>query len=409
MSKQFDSNKRSFSEGNRGNTLKESIFRGQQKERELFREIIERKIHIDGNILLIKYLVPKNSNSCTKDRLNKDLFSNAEEKVSFDEWLAFNCDKHKFIESEFLKLLIEIFDKRYRLYPNNICDLTPFGKLCKKNIELFCQKHNELSVYVLYALNSQFIPFFNHMNEKINFKGLKPNKYEEIKEIVEYIGKDIKNIFKFTFASTGMEKINFSNLLGTKLEDYLVKNKLKEEKKIKNLLLYKEKERFENYLKTIKDMKFQRDYGICIDKNLYIEKENEQINININKNTDDINSAYNASNIDNLNIQKSQNNENKNNNNSSIQNLAIDDLIDYINEPKAKNNNKKKKKKKKSKAKKAEENLVDDKNNDDLNEDIVIIDYKKSLEEFSQNISNSHKIRPKYSEKFLRFLTLINN
>jgi hypothetical protein len=408
MSKHFDSNKRSFSEGNKGNTLKESNFKKQQKEKEIFGEIIERKIHIDGSILLIKYILPKNSNSCTKNRSTNGLSVDAEEKVGFDEWLLFNTEKHKFIESEFFKLLIEIFDKRFRIYPNNICDLSPFGKLCKKNIELFCQKHNELSIYVLYVLNSQFIPFFKYMNEKINFKNLKPNKYEEIKEIVEYIGKDIKNIFKFTFASTGMEKINFSNLLGTKLEDYLVKNNLKEEKKIKNSLLYKEKENFENYLNTINDMKFQKDYGICIDKNLYIEKENEQTNIN--KNTNDINNTYNTSNNDNLKTQKSQNNENNNNNNGFIQNLAIDDLMNYINEPKAKNNNKKKKKKKKNKGKKAEKNDDDDNENiDDLNEDIVIIDYKKSLEEFSQSLSNSHKIRPKYSEKFLRFLTLINN
>ena len=405
MSKHFDSNKRSFSEGNKGNTLKEPIFKKQQKEKEIFREIIERKIHIDGSILLIKYILPKNSNSCSKNLSTKGLSGDPEEKIRFDEWLLFNNDKHKFIESEFLKLLIEIFDKRFRIYPNNICDLSPFGKLCKKNIELFCQKHNELSIYVLYVLNSQFIPFFKHMNEKINFKNIKPNKYEEIKEIVEYIGKDIKNIFKFTFASTGMEKINFSNLLGTKLEDYLVKNKLKQEKKIKNSLLYKEKENFENYLKTINDMKFKKDYGICIDKNIYIEKENEQININ--KNTNNINNTYNSSNNDNLKNQKSQNNEN--NNNGFIQNLAIDDLIDYINEPKTKNNKKKKKKNKKNKGKKAEKNDDDNENIDDLNEDIVIIDYKKSLEEFSQKLSNSHKIKPKYSEKFLRFLTLINN
>ena len=389
---------RSFSEGNKHDSLKESMIKKQLKERAILKEIFERKIRVNGNLISIKdFLQIDNSKSCQKSNKITDLYDNYEEKILFNEWLIANKDKHKFIESEILKLLIQIFDKRYKIYPNNICAFSPFATLCKKNIEIFCQKYNELSIYVLYVLNNQFIPLFKYINEKINFKSISPNIYENIKDIVHYIGNDIQKIFKIAIDNINAENFDFSNIITILLEDYLIKNKLKEPKKIKNILLYKEKEKFEKYVKTIYNMKFLKDYGICINPNIYIGKENEQNNINKNENNSNI---YR---VDNLKAKVSKNCE-LNNNICSTQNLTIDDLMNYINEPNAKNNKKKKKKKKKGK-----KNAVNDEKTDDLNEDIVIIDYKKSLEEFSQNLSDTHKIKPKYSEKFLAFLALINN
>ena len=113
----------------------------------------------------------------------------------------------------------------------------------------------------------------------------------------------------------------------------------------------------------------------------------------------------------NTNSLKIEKNDERNNNNNSTQNLNIDDLIEYINQPKDNSNNKKKKKKKKKKTKKIENtvNNENDENIADLNEDLVYLNYKKSLEEFSQNITNTNKIKPNYSEKFLNYLSLINN
>ena len=98
-----------------------------------------------------------------------------------------------------------------------------------------------------------------------------------------------------------------------------------------------------------------------------------------------------------------------------MQNLNIDDLVNFINEPKTNDNNKKKKKKKKKKDKKDKKDknvqkieiVEDDNDNINLDEDIDIINYKKSLEEFSESVSDIKKIKPQYSEQFLKRLQML--
>ena len=79
--------------------------------------------------------------------------------------------------------------------------------------------------------------------------------------------------------------------------------------------------------------------------------------------------------------------------------LNIEDLVSYINEPKAKANHKKKPKKKKKSKKTNKENKENNENNENINvnnntketsnennntnEDLVIADFKKCLEEFN--------------------------
>ena len=74
-----------------------------------------------------------------------------------------------------------------------------------------------------------------------------------------------------------------------------------------------------------------------------------------------------------------------------------------------KNNRKKKKKKKKGK----KTCIVDEENESDesdkLEEDLIFIDYKKSLEKFSESIVNNRKITPKISDNFIKRLQAIND
>ena len=43
-----------------------------------------------------------------------------------------------------------------------------------------------------------------------------------------------------------------------------------------------------------------------------------------------------------------------------------------------------------------------------VEEDLIILDYKKSLEEYSNNIIKTKKIKPKYSEEFLKKLQILS-
>ena len=77
------------------------------------------------------------------------------------------------------------------------------------------------------------------------------SELNKIKEILFLTGADIKKVFKKAF-----EKIinfNLSNILIIMLDEYLVKeNKITICKEIKNSPFYKEKEKFEEFLKIVK-------------------------------------------------------------------------------------------------------------------------------------------------------------
>ena len=241
------------------------------------------------------------------------------------------------------------------------------------------------------------------MDEKIDFKNINPLQYEGIKEIFYYIGKDLKKIFKNAIEVN--DKFKFSSVLIVMLEDYLIKNKKKEEKKIKNFALYKEKEKFVNLLKNIHNLEFQKDYENGLNKKIIFRDENENSNEEnkINENNVDI--------ANKLDKNEEQKNEEVKNNNGETQNLDIDDLINFINQPKNQENKKKKKKKKKKEKKdKKKEKSDENKENDekvDFGEDLVFLNFKESIEEYSKSVSNIEKIKPKYSEQFLKRLQLI--
>ena len=87
--------------------------------------------------------------------------------------------------------------------------------------------------------------------------------------------------------------------------------------------------------------------------------------------------------------------------------------MSFINEPKAKTNNKKKNKKKKklkkekneNKENKENKNIKENNNEDDIDKDLIVDEFKKSIEEFtSKNFMYQTKIEPCISESFIKML-----
>ena len=99
-------------------------------------------------------------------------------------------------------------------------------------------------------------------------------------------------------------------------------------------------------------------------------------------------------------------NESGDNINHKVENLNIEELVNYINGPKTTKNKKKKKKKKGTKTDTNKNKEITIENNY-IEEDLEFLNYKKSLEEFTKNIGKTEKIKPKCSEEFLKRLELL--
>lgn len=357
--------------------------------KEIIDALIKKNIPSLINSLEISF-IHKDSNSYINYKEFIDLSEDHKDKKKFDEWIKEKVDVNKKLEEEILKTLIEIFDKRYKIYPNNVCGLSSRALQLKKNIENICPKFYELSIYMLYLLYNQFKPFFEYVIKKINLKNIQKDKYKNIKEIMYHIGKDIKKIFKC--AIDNIEKIKLPNILIVILEECFIQEKKIKDKNIKNLPLYKDKENFEKILKEINSLFFEKNYESILDKTLcFVEEE---------KNKDD------ESNIQNNTNRKKVLNESRDNFNHIVENLNIEELVNYINGPKTTKNKKKKKKKKSAKTDTNKNKEITIENNY-IEEDLEFLNYKKSLEEFTKNIGKTEKIKPKCSEEFLKRLELL--
>ena len=475
-----------------------------ESEEEIIDELINRKI--PNNIRTINFnnikKIPKKLPIKTKPKKikSKHICHSADsiksKKMKLKDWLNNNIENTNNIEKEIEDLILEIFVNRFNSYPEKDYPLTENALESKKQIELYCSKFHEFSIYLLYMIYIKFYSFFEYLSKKIDYKSLTISDINKIKEILYLTGIDIKIVFKKAFEKTC--DFNLSSILIIIFDEYLVKEKkIKICKEIKNSQFYQEKEKFENYLKIVKqniyffdsNSEIGLDKGISNDykkyeENIYIEnnnnKENENEknndiligNKNINEDEEEeeeikskksneeeeeeskskksineeeenndindinllkqellINDNNNKSNkenyqINNVNNNNLNNNINNNENNNIngvnkeknknkkiekneeniniIQNLGIDDLVNYINYSENKINKKKRKKKKKGKI---QENINEEKEkqeNDYIEEDIVIINYKQALEEFTKNVKNTPKIKPEYSEKFLK-------
>ena len=481
-----------------------------QNEEEIIDELINRRV--SNNICCLKkenislnFCSNKKYYKSKSKRIYHSADSKKTKKMKLKDWLDLNIENNKKIEEDIEDLIIEIFVNRYNSYPNSTCDLSPNALQSKKQSDLFCPKLIEFSIYILSILHQKFYSFFEYLIKKINFRSLDLNEVKKIKEILYYTGIDLKTIFKKAFEKTF--DFNLSSILIIIFDEFLVKeSRIKEEiiKELRNSPLYKEKEKFEKYLKIAKkqffgnddedeDQKeeeininnnellsnyFSTDYDENADYNNDIndanDNDNDNDNDNNNDNDNDNDYANEANNINvfndidndeiddnydnendeivskeeenkNINIinqkinkenknineedkeninsnnnnddnckdnkksknkrkNKNKKNENNSENNNLIQNLNLDDLVNYINES---DNKEKKKKKKKKKGKKKQKDLEKEESNY-VEEDLIILDYKKSLEEYSNNIIHTKKIKPKYSEEFLKKLQILS-
>ena len=128
----FKTEKRSLSEDNKNDARLISKIKDQKKQQEIIKEIITKNIKTNLTFISKNYIsfIPRRCHSQINIRNFPDLDECDNEKMKFDEWINYNKESHQKIEGEILKLLIDIFDKRYKLYPNNMCGLSLFALQC---------------------------------------------------------------------------------------------------------------------------------------------------------------------------------------------------------------------------------------------------------------------------------------
>ena len=368
--------------------------------------------------------------------------------TKLNKWINNNIENTKKLEEDVEDLIIEIFVNRFNTYPEKECPLSSNALASKKQIDVFCPKFYEFSIYILSLLHKKIYDFFENLSKKIDFKSIPLNELNKIKEILFYTGVDIKIVFKKAFEKT--KDFDLSKILMIMFDEYLIKsNKIIEEinKEIKNSPFYQEKENFEQFLKKVKENIYYFDIDkhtdACKDNvynnnNYYVLNDvnnKEKINNNdshnnnknnelISKNKEDKNNDKKDTQINNNDKDEEKDNNNKNScdnkekrknkkkenikeNNNIIQNLNIDDLVNYINDS-GKGNKKKKKKKKKSKKQETIVKANEDQENY-IEEDLVYLNYKTTLEEYSNNLLIKEKIKPHYSEEFLKKLQILCN
>ena len=426
-----------------------------QFEDEIIDELINRKI--TNNICCLK-LENTNRNVLSKSKSYKikskriclSVDSKKEKRMKLKDWLTINIENTKRIEEDIEDLIIEIFVNRYNSYPEKDCLLSENALESKKQIEQFCPKLYEFSIYLLYVIYQKFNTFFEYLGKQIDFKSIPLSEINKIKEILFLTGVDIKKVFEKAFEKTN--NFNLSNILMIMFDEYLVKeNKIKICKEIKNSPFYKEKEKFEKYLRIVSKNIYFFETESEIDKDEESHKNNNILNDNINivndkekqnnnnyKNSEDENENENEnenetkikikikedndinSQSDKENKQKNhinnnitkENHKNKNtekNNiekNNLIQNLNIDDLVNYINDS-DKDKTKKRKKKKKGKKNKLEQMVKEENESEYIEKDLVFLNYKKALEEYTKNVKKTEKVKPIYSEEFLKKIQIL--
>ena len=359
----------------------------RSKIKVMSREIINYEI--SENILYIPKNFIRRCNSFSYMGKKENMFCNEDEKIGFKEWISYHKESHKKLSNSVLKLLIEIFDKRCSLYPNNVCSLPQYCELFKKNLDIFILNYYELSVYLLYILYKQIIPFLEYIINKMNTELIKFTQCN-IEEILYFAGKDLKDIFQNILDIT--ENFEFSSILIVMFQHHIIKDeKIIKKHKITSSPLYKEKDILDDFLEKNKNLKFISNYIDHLNKMLFIncncQSEKGQVKDKINSEENNI-------------IKESDINDKKdgsldNDKKINVQKLNIEELVNYINEPNNKEKKRKKRKRKKGKNKK-ENNYIE--------QDLVILNYKKAMEDYTKNSLYMNKIRPKYSEQFLNWL-----
>ena len=352
---------------------------------------------------------PEKKNNSHKKIKSHDSDESCEEKEKLIVWISNNIDVETKIHKEIFLLLKQIFDKRYKLYPNNVCSLSEFSTHFKNKVEMYCYKDYDLSVYILYILYHKFVNLFEYIDKEVDIGTLKIEDFRNLKEIIYHLGNDLQNIFIDAINTVCKTfDFKFSNILMILFDEYLVGvNKLKESLMIQ-VALMEEKIEYLNSIDGIMKVNYTKNIenwvNDVIDINIETENNNSEEKINNDKN------ILNNNSINNGLISKP-----KEYNIKDIHKLNIEDLVSYINEPKPKTNNKKKTKKKKKAKKENEENKEIENNNKDnknentsIEEDLIFDDFKKCIEEsYSKNhFLYPKKIEPKISDSFLKQLEI---
>ena len=396
----------------------------------------------------------KRNNSCDqkKDHDIEDYFL---KDVNLLEWFRNNFDILTKINDEIFTLLKQIFDKRYKLYPNNVCSLSEYSTHIKNKVDMYCSGDYEMSIFILHVLYCHFDELFKYMDEIANFETMRLQDFSCFKEIIYLIGKDIKSIFKSAVNTIDkFANFKFSNVLIDRFNEFLIKSNKIKGTPVMHAALIKERKIYENYIKDIKNIKYTSNLkkwanepSDDIIEKKYIKKDevtknnenakNEIFQNDENKNYNNIENSQMSNNKNNDELKKSNNdsnnsikNDDENENeitekeygNKDVHKLNIEDLVSYINEPKSKENHKKKPKKKK-KSKKSNKENKETKENENINnnikemnnetnnfeEDLDISEFKKCIEDFTARNNNylyPKKIEPNLSGAFINKLKM---
>ena len=325
-----------------------------------------------------------------------EMSQNKSDKVDFAHWVSLNNELYTHIQNAMLKLLMDIFNRRYNLYPNNVCSLSEYHLKFKNDVEYFCGNHYLLSLMMVHILYINLNPFIEYVYTRENFIQ-DPKKVGKIKDILYFIGKDISKILKKPFQET--KEYNMSSVLIVIFEDYMVK---KEPKLI-------------SYKKVIQNLMQERDEFVehSNDNNIFLHpKSYEHL-----KNKKFFEFEEMEEKEEKKEIEEAEEDENRQE--DKLKDKNVEDLVNYINGDEEKGEGKKKKKrKKKSKKDKKEkkekkENKVQNKSNqiekyNDKEFDIEFSKFKEDIEAHSINLSQITKIKPFYSRQFLESLNNIN-
>ena len=423
-----------------------------QSEEEIIDELIKRKTSNNIHTICLGKIQKRNSKKIkTYKSKSYNKYHSIEniksKKMKLKDWIKNSIENSEKIEEDIKDLFIEIFVARFNSYPKKDIPLSNNLLDSKKKIEFYCNKYYEFCIYFFYEIYSNFNSFFEYLSKKINFSNLSISDINKMKEVLFLTGIDIKLVFKKAYERS--KDFNLSSILIIMFDELLVKeSKIKLCKEIKNSVFYKEKEKYENYLKIIEQniYYFESDCEFNLHKSKIlsnqevdengdekaakeenkdnleansnndtekeqkkeIQKDNDEVNIqNENKQNKQENSICDINEVASKGCDKNKNIEKNKDITNLIQNLNIDDLVNYING--SGNQNCKKKRKKRKKAKKHDKMEQKEKmENDYIEEDIVYLNYKKALEEFSNNVVITKKIKPRYSEAFLKKIQILS-
>ena len=188
---------------------------------------------------------------------------------------------------------------------------------------MYCNNDNSMSIYILNELYNKFFDLFKYMDVIINFKEMNPTAFNRFKEIIYLIGKDIKTIFK-SAVNTIIEfaDFKFSIVLTNMFNEFLIQEKNFEGVEKKHEALIAERKIFENYIKNVGMIEFINNL-----RKWATDSSDDIMEAKIIKNIKTIKIIKMIMII----ILKS----------SDVLKLNIEDLVMYINDPKAKTNHKK--------------------------------------------------------------------